>query len=245
MNPLEKILRINNLSLLEPTSKKQILSNIDLDIYKNTLNVIIGANGAGKSSLLNTIAGLNDELEVLGQINFNEENIENDSINKRSLKGLFISFQSPVEISGLKLLELIKKSSKKRFPQKTTPEVIAEIKHYIKKFNLPEEMLNWEVNSNLSGGQKKLSEALQMLMFKPELILIDEIDSGLDFDKIKIVANIINYLKENGATILLVSHHQAISDYLNVDQFILMQSGTVKMQGGEDILEKAKIVGYE
>lgn len=242
---MSSILKTKALSLKHEENNKLILNSVNLEICENTLNLIIGANGAGKSSFLNTIAGIvPEEMITGGDILFQNKNIETLSINERADLGIFLSFQNPVEIPGLKLLELIKKTVNKRFPNKKISQIIIEVKKWIEKFNLPQEILDWEVNSNLSGGQKKLCEVLQMLMFEPKLLLVDEIDSGLDFDKIKIIANIINHLKNTGTTILLVSHHHSISDYLDIDNVVLFQKGGVTV-GSKDLLVQVKKLGYE
>ena len=240
---MNSILNVNNLFL-----KKQdtfILQDINLQIKPNSLNIIIGPNGAGKSTFLNTLMGIvPEDFTITGKVTFNNIDISDYSINEKAKIGIFLSFQNPVDIPGLQMLELIKKSVKSLYPEYTHKNIIKDVKSYIDKFGLPSEMINWELN-NLSGGQKKLSEALQMLLLKPKLILLDEIDSGLDFDKMKIISNIINYLKEKGSTIILVSHHHAISDNLKIDNYILLKNGSVQAVGGVEILQKVKKIGYE
>jgi len=226
-----------------------VLSDVGLLVPTGELHVIMGPNGAGKSTLLSAVAGVGG-LETRGDIVLHGKSIVGLDVTNRSLSGIFLSFQHPISISGLSIISLLKasleaQSRHKGQPEPTAAEVLEKAKYWVDRLGLPADFYMRDVNAGLSGGQKKLSELLQMAILSPKLILIDEIDSGLDVDALKTVANGINMLKSEGATIVLVSHYRRILDKVAVDRVHVLKSGTVVSSGGREIISAIDNAGYD
>lgn len=226
-----------------------VLSDIGLDVPTGEMHVIMGPNGAGKSTLLSAVAGVGG-LETRGEIILHGKSITDLDVTNRALSGIFLSFQHPISISGLSIISLLKASleAQAKFagqPEPTSAQVLKKAKYWVDRLGLPADFYTRDVNAGLSGGQKKLSELLQMAVLSPKLILIDEIDSGLDVDALKTVANGINMLKSEGATIVLVSHYRRILDKVAVDKVHVLKSGTVVSSGGREIISAIDNAGYD
>lgn len=225
------LLKIKNLKI--KIKNKIIINNINLNIKKGEIHILKGNNGSGKSSLVSTIAG-NKKYNILeGKILFNNINLKNLSIDERARKGLFISFQENIEIPGLKTQYFLYKTFNyiRKYRNKKILNII-EFKKFlnkkIKKINFPKKLLNRSFNKGFSGGEKKKNEILQILLFKPKLIILDEIDSGLDKKTIKKTISIIKYLKKKKKSFLIITHNNNFIKNIKPNYIYLIKKGKIK-----------------
>ncbi len=230
-------------------NKKYILNNINIKIKSGEIHTLIGPNGSGKSSLSLTLAGNKKYKITKGTINFKKKNINNFSIDKRARKGLFISFQNNIEIPGLNNLyflfqsyNAIKKYNKKKIDFiKFKKKII----NYSNKLNLSKKFLKRSVNVGFSGGEKKKNDMLQILTLKPKLIILDEIDSGLDVNTTKKIIKIINKLKNKKKSFLIITHNFEIFNYINIDKIHILNKGKIIKSGNKNIIDIIKKNGYK
>jgi len=212
----------------------QILNGVDLNINKGELHAIMGPNGSGKSTLCHVLMG-NTEYKSNGSVMLNDVSLLDKEQFERSKAGIFQSFQYPQGLPGVSLYEFIKSSN---------PELDDEIIYATaEKFNV-KKFLERDVNVDLSGGEKKRAELFQLALKKPKLALLDEIDSGLDIDAIKTVANLINENRDEETSYLLVTHYSRILKYLKVDKVHIVVKGNVVKSGGEELIEEVDSGGY-
>ncbi len=230
------MLTIKSLSVKLSDTKKEVLNNIDLTFQKGKTYYIRGRNGSGKSSLLNIIAGLPDLEVTSGEINLRNNGVNIDlldkSLTERSLLGIFLAFQTPLEIPGVDLfgyLRLIYNVRQKKEEQLPVFKFRELLMQKAKLIDFPEKLLRRNLNEGFSGGEKKKTEILQMLLIKPKIVLLDEVDSGLDKQSIKEVFSALNvYKKQNPNTIfIVVSHYDDVIKYLPADSEIEIVSGKV------------------
>ena len=200
------MLKISN--LFANIGDVKILNGVDLEIGKGELHAVMGPNGSGKSTLCHVLMG-NPDYEADGEVTLNDSEILGKPQFERAEDGIFQSYQYPVGLPGVSLMEFVMASTEGL----NEDEIIS----VAKKFNV-EEFLDREVNVDLSGGEKKRSELFQLALKKPKLALLDEIDSGLDIDAIKTVANLINENRDDETSYLLVTHYSRILRYLDVDR---------------------------
>ena len=212
----------------------QILNGVDLNINKGELHAIMGPNGSGKSTLCHVLMG-NTEYKSNGSVMLDDVNLLDKKQFERSKAGLFQSFQYPQGLPGVSLYEFIKSSN-----QGLDDEIIYAT---AEKFNV-KKFLERDVNVDLSGGEKKRAELFQLALKKPKLALLDEIDSGLDIDAIKTVANLINENRDEETSYLLVTHYSRILKYLKVDKVHIVVKGNVVKSGGEELIEEVDSGGY-
>ncbi len=241
------MLKINKLNV--GVEDKTILNNINLNINKGELHVIMGRNGTGKSTLSNIIAGKEGYNIGGGKLLFNNKNLLDMSIEDRALEGIFMSFQYPVSIPGLNTMHFLRTSvnsirkhqNKKEY---TSGEFIKLFKEKLKVVGLDESFARRSVNDGFSGGEKKRFEILQMLLIEPKLIILDETDSGLDIDALKIVANGINNFKSSQNGFLLITHYYRIIEYLNPDFVHVLLDGKIVKSGDKNLALKLEKEGY-
>ena len=241
------MLKINKLNV--GVEDKTILNDINLNINKGELHVIMGRNGTGKSTLSNIIAGKEGYNIGGGKLLFNNKNLLDMSIEDRALEGIFMSFQYPVSIPGLNTMHFLRTSvnsirkhqNKKEF---TSGEFIKLFKEKLKVVGLDESFARRSVNDGFSGGEKKRFEILQMLLIEPKLIILDETDSGLDIDALKIVANGINNFKSSQNGFLLITHYYRIIEYLNPDFVHVLLDGKIVKSGDKNLALKLEKEGY-
>lgn len=241
---MSNFLEIKNLNV--SIENKQILEDINLSFNSNKISVLLGPNGAGKSSLANVLIG-NPKYKVeSGNINFNKLDLTKLSVNEIAKAGIFMSFQHPIEISGVTMSNFLKTSyNSVKGTNLTITEFMKILNEKLDELEMDKKFRSRFVNSGFSGGEKKRSEILQMLLLEPKFIILDEIDSGLDVDALKLIAKTILKLKEKTkCSILLISHQDKFLQYVKPDNYIVMKSGKITLQGGKEILEKVQDKGF-
>ncbi len=226
------MLKISN--LFANIGDVKILNGVDLEIGKGELHAVMGPNGSGKSTLCHVLMG-NPDFEADGEVTLNDSEILGKPQFERAEDGIFQSYQYPVGLPGVSLMEFVMASTEGL----NEDEIIS----VAKKFNV-EKFLDREVNVDLSGGEKKRSELFQLALKKPKLALLDEIDSGLDIDAIKTVANLINENRDDETSYLLVTHYSRILRYLDVDRVHIVVNGNVVKSGSKELIEEVDSGGY-
>jgi len=229
--------------------KKFILDGFNLEIKPGEIHAIMGPNGSGKSTLSNILSGKKG-YETSGQITFENQNLFNLEADERAHKGIFLAFQYPLEIPGVNTNIFLKTSlnairKAKGEKELDAIEFLKLVKKKAKELKFEEEKLSRQLNVGFSGGEKKKNEILQMSILDPKLCILDETDSGLDIDALKIVANGVNSLKKKNNAFLIITHYQRLLNYIKPDfVHVLMNGKIVKSDGPELALELEK-KGYE
>ncbi len=228
---------------------KTILSGVNLKVNKGEVHAIMGPNGSGKSTLSSVIAG-NEDYEVSsGSIKYEGEDLLEMAPEERSHRGVFLSFQYPVEIPGLSVSNFIKTAineKRKAFGQEniSAKELLQLFKEKCELLNIDKEYLSRSLNEGFSGGEKKRNEIFQMAMMEPKLSILDETDSGLDIDALKIVANGVNSLKSSSNSIILITHYQRLLNYIVPDFVHILKDGKIVMSGDKSLALKLEKEGY-
>lgn len=240
------MLQIKDLSVKIDNHK--ILDNFNIDIKPNTIHVIMGPNGVGKSTLSKVIMGDRNYEILSGSIIFNGEDISNLETYEIARRGIFLCFQNPAEIDGVSNNEMIRTAINSRLDKKIgIYDFIKQIEATSSEVKLTNEMLKRGVNVGFSGGEKKKNEVLQLKMLKPKLIILDEIDSGLDIDSLKVVGeNIMDYYKNNDdVSILIITHYPRILNYLKPDYVHIMKQGNIAKTGDISLAYQLEEKGYD
>ena len=241
---MENLLQINN--LYANVGDKQILKGLNLNINKGEIHVIMGPNGAGKSTLANCIFNNPEYKKVNGEIVFEGENINDLSTDKIAQKGVFMSFQSPVEIPGISCTNFLK-TAKNKIDNK--PVKIFEFKNtiqkYVEELNMNPKLVDRNLNVGFSGGEKKKNEILQMLVLNPKLSILDETDSGLDVDAVRTVSKGIEMYKNNENAVLIITHNMKILENLKVDFVHILIDGKIVKTGDASLAKEIEENGYE
>ena len=228
----------------------QILKGIDLNIKAGEVHAIMGPNGSGKSTLSSVIAG-KEEYEVTeGDIFFEGENINELAAEERAHKGIFLSFQYPVEIPGISVTNFIKtaiNSNRKAKGMDDMPanEMLKMIKEKSELLEMDRQFLSRPLNTGFSGGEKKRNEIFQMAMLDPKLAILDETDSGLDIDALRIVANGVNKLRNENNAVLIITHYQRLLDYIVPDFVHVMHQGKIVKSGAKGLALELEDKGYD
>jgi Fe-S cluster assembly ATP-binding protein len=228
---------------------KEILKGINLTVHPGELHAIMGRNGSGKSTLANVIAGRESYQITSGDIFFNSSSILNQSPEERALAGIFMSFQYPVIIPGVNNTYFLKAALNaiRKHQGKTELDAVEFLKLIRKKLTaveMDEKYLHRAVNDGFSGGEKKRNEILQMLTLEPALAILDETDSGLDIDALKIVAEGVNNYRRDDRAIVIITHYQRILKYLKADYVHVLINGKIAKSGGENLAEQLEEKGY-
>ena len=242
------MLKIENLHV--SIDDKEILKGLSLDVKPGEIHAIMGPNGSGKSTLSSVIAGSEDYEVVKGNIFYNDENIEDLSAEERANKGIFMSFQYPVEIPGITVTNFIKtaiNSNLKARGEKEMPagDMLRKIREKSKLLEIDSKFLSRSLNEGFSGGEKKRNEIFQMAMLEPSLAILDETDSGLDIDALKIVANGVNKLKNDNNAIIIITHYQRLLDYILPDFVHVLQDGKITKSGDKSLALELEEKGYD
>ena len=231
-------------NLYVSVKEKEILKNLNLNINEGEIHAIMGPNGTGKSTLSKVIMGYPD-FNIKGKILANNTLINDLTIDERSRLGIFLVYQNPISISGLTSSELIKASVDTK-GHKSLYEFALEVEKDMQKLEMPKEMLHRSFNVGFSGGERKKNEILQLKLLKPNTILLDEIDSGLDVDSLKIVGeNVMNYYNNNESSILLITHYQRLLEYIKPDYVHIMMHGKIIKSGDLKLVDEIETKGYE
>ena len=229
---------------------KKILKGLNLDVKPGEIHAIMGPNGSGKSTLSSVIAG-NEDYEVTeGSIFYKNENIEDLSPEERANKGIFMSFQYPVEIPGITVTNFIKTAINSNLKARGEKEMSASVmlKKIREKANLLEidsKFLSRSLNEGFSGGEKKRNEIFQMAMLEPSLAILDETDSGLDIDALRIVASGVNKIKNSSNPIVIITHYQRLLDHIIPDYVHVLQDGVIAKSGKKDLAMQLEEKGYD
>ena len=229
---------------------KEILRGINLEVNAGEVHAIMGPNGAGKSTLASIIAG-NEKYEVSeGEILLEGEDISELKPEERAHKGVFISFQYPVEIPGVSVTNFMKtainesrKASGK--PEKPANEMLKLIREKSELLEIDRKFLSRSLNEGFSGGEKKRNEIFQMAMLEPKLAILDETDSGLDIDAMRIVANGVNKLKSQDNAVIVITHYQRLLDYIIPDFVHVLMDGKIVKSGGKELAYELEEKGYD
>ena len=248
MNEKKSVLEINDLNV--SIEKKDILKNFHLKINENETHVIMGPNGCGKSTLSKVLAGHPAYQIKNGNIVFKQQDLLSMPPEIRSHEGLFLAFQYPIEISGVTnydFLRIAYNEKQKYLKQKELDplEFMELIKNLLVNLKMKTEFLNRNLNEGFSGGEKKRNEILQMLLLTPQLIILDEIDSGLDIDAIKIICEAIANYKQKNASLLIITHYPKILKYFEPSHVHIMSNGTIRKTGNLELIEILEKEGYE
>jgi len=228
---------------------KTILNGVNLKVNKGEVHAIMGPNGSGKSTLSSVIAG-NEDYEVSsGSITYEGDDLLEMAPEERSHRGVFLSFQYPVEIPGLSVSNFIKTAineKRKAFGQEniSAKELLQLFKEKCELLNIDKGYLSRSLNEGFSGGEKKRNEIFQMAMMEPKLSILDETDSGLDIDALKIVANGVNSLKSSSNSIILITHYQRLLNYIVPDFVHILKDGKIVMSGDKSLAQKLEKEGY-
>lgn len=228
----------------------QILKGINLEIKPGEVHAIMGPNGAGKSTLSSVIAGKEDYEVTEGEILFQDENIIEDAPEERAHKGIFLSFQYPVEIPGVSVTNFIKAAlneNRKANGLEDMPakEMLAMIREKSEKLGIKKDFLSRSLNEGFSGGEKKRNEIFQMMMLNPKLAILDETDSGLDIDALRIVADGVNQFKNEGNAVLLITHYQRLLNYIEPDYVHVLANGKIIKTGDKSLALELESKGYD
>jgi Fe-S cluster assembly ATP-binding protein len=229
---------------------KEILKGINLNIKAGEVHAIMGPNGSGKSTLSNVIAG-KEEYEITeGKILFNNEDLDDLAPEERAHKGIFLSFQYPVEIPGVTVTNFIKTAinetrkanGKEELPAK---DMLKKIRETATLLEIDRKFLSRSLNEGFSGGEKKRNEIFQMAMLAPKLAILDETDSGLDIDALKVVANGVNKLKNKDNAVIVITHYQRLLDYIVPDFVHVLHDGKIVKSGGKELAHELEEKGYD
>ncbi len=245
---MDNILQVKDLSAY--IKEQQILKKVNLEINTGELHILMGPNGSGKSTLANVLMG-NPKYKIDGQIIFKGQDISELKPEERAHKGLFLAFQYPREIVGVQLnqfLFLAYQQKQKALGQNQVINVFEfnqVLEEFAGKLGLDKKLLERNLNYGFSGGEKKKVEMLQMLVLEPELAILDETDSGLDVDSLKIVAKAIKEFHKNNNSVLLITHHKGFLDYLKPDFVHIMFNGKIVQTGNMSLVKKIEKHGFE
>jgi Fe-S cluster assembly ATP-binding protein len=242
------MLKIKNLHA--SIEDKQILKGLNLEVKPGEVHAIMGPNGAGKSTLSSIIAGKEDYEVTKGEILFENEDIAELAPEERAHKGIFLSFQYPVEIPGVTVTNFIKTSineTRKAQGLEEMPanEMLKKIREKAELLEIDRMFLSRSLNEGFSGGEKKRNEIFQMAMLEPKLAILDETDSGLDIDALRIVANGVNKLKNQNNAVVVITHYQRLLDYIVPDYVHVLMDGKIVKSGTKDLALELEEKGYD
>jgi len=241
------MLEIKNLKA--SINNKSILKGLNITIKPGELHAIMGPNGSGKSTLANVLSGKKG-YEISGELKYKGKNLTNISVDERAQEGIFLAFQYPTEIPGVNTNNFLKSSLNKVRKAKGKKELdtlsfLKIVKEKSLELGIDEKMLSRQLNVGFSGGEKKKNEILQMKILDPNLIILDETDSGLDIDALKTIANGVNSSRDKNKSFLVITHYQRLLNYINPDFVHVLSDGKIVKSGCMELAEELEKTGYK
>lgn len=230
---------------------KEILKGLNLEIKPGEVHVLMGQNGAGKSTLVKTISDHYDCEIKDGSISYKGKNLLELDVSQRAKEGIFLSFQNPIEVPGVNNSYFLKTivNEKRKYHNEEELDAIGFLKYSkgeLQKFDIDKSLLQRDLNDGFSGGEKKRNELIQLLLLKPDLIMLDEIDSGLDIDTIKTVATVINSLLEDkNKSLLMITHYDKLLNLIKPDYVHILKDGKIIKTGDHTLAQKLDSVGFQ
>ena len=245
---MDKLLEIKNLHAR--IGEKEILKGIDLSIGRGEIHAVMGPNGAGKSTLNAVLTGRPDYEVTEGSIVYDGKDLLSMAPEERSWAGIFLSFQYPVEIPGVTITAFMKAAVQARrkaqgLPEMKTPEFLKLLKEKMAFVQMKPEFAKREVNVGFSGGEKKRNEIFQMALLEPELSILDETDSGLDVDALKIVADGVNTLRSPERSAIIITHYHKLLEYVQPDVVHVLKDGRLVKTGGRELIDAIEARGFD
>ncbi|MFA6742253.1 MAG: Fe-S cluster assembly ATPase SufC [Arcobacteraceae bacterium] len=242
------ILKIENLHV--NINDREILKGLNLEIKPGEIHALMGTNGAGKSTLVKTLSAHYDCIVTDGKITYKNKDLLELDVSQRANEGIFMSFQSPIEVAGVNNSYFLKTAMNAKRTYTGLPEIDAMeflklVKEETGKFNIDRKLLQRDLNDGFSGGEKKRNELIQLLMLQPDLIMLDEIDSGLDVDAIKTVANVINSMLDGKRSILMITHYDRLLELIKPDFVHILNDGKIVKTGDYSLALELDEKGYE
>lgn len=236
-------LEIKNLSV--KVEGKRVLKGVSLDIKAGEVVALMGPNGSGKSSLAYALAG-HPKYNVQGEIKMDGVSLLGETVDERARRGLFLAFQYPLGVEGVTVRELLLTAMRSKGKKITALEVKKQVEEIAKKLKIDEDLLRRGLNDGFSGGEKKKMEILQMKILEPKYAIMDETDSGLDIDALRLVAeNVAEIAKKGKVGILVITHYKRMLKYLKPDRVLVMKNGEIVREGGKKLVEELEKKGYE
>ena len=228
---------------------RQILNGLDLVVEKGSVHAIMGPNGSGKSTLAHVLAGKEDYVVSGGQILFDGEDVLALEPDERAARGLFLAFQYPLEIPGVATFNFLRTAinaqrKKRGEPELPVPDVMRRVREAAAKLGIDQDMLRRGLNVGFSGGEKKRNEILQMALLEPRLCVLDETDSGLDIDALKIVSDGVNRLRSPERSFVVITHYQRLLNYIVPDVVHVLSRGRIARTGGKELALELEATGY-
>ena len=241
------MLEIKNLKA--SINKRDILKGLNITIKPGELHAIMGPNGSGKSTLANVLSGKNG-YEISGELKYQGKNLKEIPVDERAQKGIFLAFQYPTEIPGVNTNNFLKTSLNKLRKARGEKEMdtlsfLKLLKEKSSELGIDEKILSRQLNVGFSGGEKKKNEILQMKILDPNLVILDETDSGLDIDALKIIANGVNSSRDKKKSFLVITHYQRLLNYINPDFVHVLSDGKIVKSGCMEIAEELEKQGYK
>lgn len=230
--------------------EKEILTGLNLDIKDGEVHALMGVNGAGKSTLVKTLSAHYDCVVNSGSITYKKKNLLDLDVSQRANEGIFMSFQNPVEVSGVNNSYFLKtaineKRKSQGLDELDAVEFLKLIKEKTSEFDIDRKLLQRDLNDGFSGGEKKRNELIQLLLLEPDLIMLDEIDSGLDVDAIKTVANVINSMLDGKKSVLMITHYDRLLELIKPDFVHILNNGKIVKTGDYTLALELDKKGFE
>jgi Fe-S cluster assembly ATP-binding protein len=237
-------LKIKDLTV--SVENKTILKDFNIEIKSGEIHAIMGPNGTGKSTLSKVIMGDSNYKIEKGSIYFDEKELNELPTDERARLGIFLGYQMPPEVEGVSNSDFLRTAMRSKNDEFKLYDFIKKINNTVDQLNMDKQMIHRGINEGFSGGERKKNEILQMYMLEPNTIILDEIDSGLDVDSLRVVGeNVMKYYKENKPSILLITHYQRLLDYIKPDYVHIMKDGHIIKTGNKDLVREIEKYGYD
>ena len=238
------ILKIKDLTV--SVENKTILKDFNREIKSGEIHAIMGPNGTGKSTLSKVIMGDNNYKVEKGSIYFDDKEINDLPTDERAKLGIFLGYQMPLEITGVSNSDFLRTAMRNKDENFKLYDFIKKINQTVEQLNMDKQMIHRGINEGFSGGERKKNEVLQMYMLEPNTIILDEIDSGLDVDSLRVVGeNVMKYYEENKPAILLITHYQRLLDYIKPEYVHIMKNGHIVKTGDKSLVSLIEEYGYD